>query len=243
MKPTGIFECDLHVHSIRSTCGFHTLLEIVSIIRNRGLRGFALTDHGPALDTPRAHFSVLLRRIPRVIDGIRVFKGIEASVMSAGGELDLPEFPGYRYEAILAGLHPHDAFASSPGKEINTRALVNAMRNYPALKIITHPYYSTLPVDFDELTDVATETGTALEINNSHLKMDKVNLDWLSEMLDHARRKGTPLAVNSDGHVFTEMGDFALAAAFLEPFGPDSLTIVNRTLESTAEFLGVDAAG
>jgi len=235
-----MFECDLHVHSIRSTCGVHTLLEIVSIMHRKGIRGFALTDHGPALDTPKAHFSVLLRRVPHIIDGIRVFKGIEASVMNIEGDLDLPEIPGYAYEALLAGLHHHDAFTVSPGKENNTRALVNAMRKYPSLKVITHPLYTTLPVDLDALTDVAAETGTALEINNSHMRMGKVNLARLDEMLEYARLKGTLLAVNSDGHVFTEMGEFDCAITYMEPFGLESFNIVNRTLESSAAFLGVE---
>ena len=64
---------DLHIHSIRSMCGFHTLLEIVTIMRAKKRKAFALTDHGPALETPQAHFSVLTKRMPPVIDGIRVF--------------------------------------------------------------------------------------------------------------------------------------------------------------------------
>jgi putative hydrolase len=114
------------------------------------------------------------------------------------------------------------------------------MRKYPSLKVITHPLYTTLPVDLDALTDVAAETGTALEINNSHMRMGKVNLDRLNEMLEYARLKGTLLAVNSDGHVFTEMGEFDCAITYMEPFRLESFNIVNRTLESSAAFLGVE---
>ena len=44
---------------------------------------------------------------------------------------------------------------------------------------------------------------------------------------------------NLDGHVFSEIGEFGCALGFMEPFGLDNFTIVNRTLESTLEFLGL----
>lgn len=233
--------CDLHLHSIRSECGFHTLLEIVSIMKGKGFPGFALTDHSPALRTPRSHFSVMLRRLPATIDGVRVFKGIEVSILSEDGDLDLPVVKGHDYEIILASIHPHDLFETSQGIAANTRAYVNAMRRFPEIKVITHPYYTNLPVDMDAITDVAADTGTALEVNNSHLLTGKADYEALARMLELAGEKNVRLAVNSDGHVLTEMGVFDLALSQIEPLGFDSFDIVNRTMESTLSFLGLDA--
>jgi len=235
-----MIECDLHIHSIRSTCGVHTLLEIVSIMRKKGQKGFALTDHGPELGTPRNFFSVMLRRMPQEIDGIRVFKGIESSVMNIAGELDIAFFEGARYEIILAGLHPHGDFTESRGIAENTRALVNAVRKNPEIKGITHPNFTSLPVDIDILTDMAADTNTALEINNSHLRNGKANRETIPRLLDLAIRKDVPLMINSDGHMFTEMGEFEQALSFLEPYGIEQFRIVNRTMESTLEFLGLE---
>ncbi len=232
--------CDLHIHSIRSTCGFHTLLEIVSIMNAKHIEAFALTDHGPTLETPKPHFSVMLRRVPPVIDGIRVLKGIEASVLNYDGDLDLPLFAGYPYEIILAGLHKHGLFEEPQGLYENTRTLINAMSRNPELNVITHPYFEQFPVDMEALTDAAIETNTALEVNNSYLLNDKAHTDSLALMLELARDKGTPLAVNSDGHVFNEMGEFDLAVRFMEQFGLDRLNIVNHTLESTLAFLELE---
>ncbi|MFC1606403.1 hypothetical protein ACFL47_00410 [Candidatus Latescibacterota bacterium] len=230
----------MHLHSIRSSCGFHTLLEIVSIINKRGLSGFALTDHSPSLGTPKSHFGVLLRRMPSVIDGLRLIKGIEASVMNVDGDLDLPVFKNLEYEIVLAGLHPHDTFAVNRGREANTRALINTMRRYPQINIITHPMSDPYEVDIDALTDVALETGTALEINNSRFSFGRERYDALAAMVELAGEKGTMLAVNSDGHVFSEMGNFKNAISFLRQFDTDRLNIVNRSLESTYEFLNLD---
>ena len=48
------------------------------------------------------------------------------------------------------------------------------------------------------------------------------------------------LCVNSDGHVFSEMGIFDHALDFMKPYGLENFNIVNRTLESTLEFLGLE---
>ena len=235
-----MIDCDLHIHSIRSTCGVHTLLEIVSIMRGKGRKGFALTDHGPELGTPRNFFSVMLRRMPPVIDGIRVFKGVESSVMDTDGRLDIALFQGASYEIILAGLHPHGDFTVSRGIAENTRALVNAMRKNPEIKGITHPNYADLPLDLDILTDAAAETGTALEINNSHLRNGKANRETIPRLLELVIEKDVALMINSDGHMFNEMGEYEQALEFLEPYGAGRFRIVNRTLESTLEFLGLE---
>jgi putative hydrolase len=203
------------------------------------MKGFALTDHSPSLGTPPAHFSVLLRRVPSYIDGIRVFKGIEASIMSTSGDMDIPEIAGHPYEIVIAGLHPHDYFEQSRGEAENTEAMANAMRNHPYLKMITHPYVASHPVNIDEITDVACETNTALEVNNSHLLTGKTDEDRLNRMLELAKEKGTRIAVNSDGHVYNEMGGTALAANAIRANDANTFNIVNETYESTCSFLGL----
>jgi putative hydrolase len=232
-------QCDLHVHSLRSECGFHTLLEIVSIMKGKGAAAFALTDHGPTLGTPLSHFSVLLRRLPGTIDGVRVFKGIESSVLNVEGIIDLPMFEA-PYEIVIAGLHPHGDFVRSRGEAENTRALVNAVRRYPMIRGITHPAFLTLPVDHDRLADLAAERNIALEINNSHLRNGKDDIDRVGRLVELALERNVPLMINSDGHVFSEMGEFERAYGLLESHGAERFRIVNRTLSDTLAFLGLE---
>ena len=235
-----MIECDLHIHSIRSSCGFHTLLEIVNIMCEKGCKAFALTDHSPLHNTPHAHFSVMLKRMPRVISGMRLFKGIEATILNDEGDLDVPEFAGFAYEVILAALHESDEFSTNAGKAGNTRAVINAMKKNPLVKIVTHPYYKAFPLDLDAITDVACETNTALEINNSYILNEKADLEALACMLELTKEKGTMLCVNSDGHMFNEMGTYNLALKFMESYGIDSFNIINRTLENTLAFLELE---
>ena len=232
--------CDLHVHSIRSTCGYHTLLEIVSVMREKELKAFALTDHSPVHSTPYAHFSVMLRRMPRMISGLRVFKGIEATILNDEGDIDVPLIEGNPFEIVLAGLHEYGEFYGCRNRENNTRTVINVMKKHPSVKIISHPFYREFPLDLDAVTDVALETGTALEINNSYLLTGKADTEALENLLEHAVKKGTLLSVNSDGHMFTEMGQFDLAVDFMKPYSIGDTQIVNRTFASTLAFLGLE---
>ena len=54
------------------------------------------------------------------------------------------------------------------------------------------------------------------------------------------KEKGTMLCVNSDGHMFNEMGSYNLALKFMESYGIESYNIINRTLEKTLAFLGLE---
>lgn len=114
------------------------------------------------------------------------------------------------------------------------------MKNHPEVNIITHPYYDSFPLDIDIITSIALETHTALEMNNSYILNNKADKKQLTYMLELAKEKGTMIAVSSDGHVFSEMAEFDLAIEFMKPYGIDNLNIVNRTLESTLEFLGLE---
>lgn len=47
-KEKAMIRNDLHVHSIQSMCGLHTLLEIVEIAARKGMRLVNISDHGSA---------------------------------------------------------------------------------------------------------------------------------------------------------------------------------------------------
>ena len=68
---------DMHTHSVASGHAYSTVNELVLAAAGLGLRGLALTDHGPALPggPPRSHFGSL-RHIPPSIAGVRVLRGV-----------------------------------------------------------------------------------------------------------------------------------------------------------------------
>ena len=78
---------DLHVHSNASSHAYSTVEELIAAAKNKGLKGFALTNHGPILpDSPRHWHFGNLKVLPDNINGIRLYKGIEANIISYEGD-------------------------------------------------------------------------------------------------------------------------------------------------------------
>ena len=46
---TTMLEVDFHSHTFFSKCGLHSIIEMLTEAKNRGLAALAITDHGPVL--------------------------------------------------------------------------------------------------------------------------------------------------------------------------------------------------
>ena len=87
---------DLHVHSIRSRCGQHTLLEIAEIAARKKMRMVNICDHGSASGGEMS-FGVPTdkRRCPRDVPCaggavVSVLIGIEVNILGVDGSSDFP---------------------------------------------------------------------------------------------------------------------------------------------------------
>ncbi len=199
---------DLHVHSIQSMCGLHTLLEIVEIAANKGMRLVNISDHGSALGKEMV-FWVLAdkRRCPEKISSSRgkvisVLAGIEASILDINGNSDLPQELISEFDLVSVGFH-HPIGESAAD---NTTALENYLAQYP-LDILTHPCIATFPQDLEKVVALALEHGFALEVNNANLRLGKTDVQQLERMIHLARESGATLVENSDGHSWIEIGE------------------------------------
>lgn len=221
---------DLHVHSIRSGCGLHSLLELVAIASSKGMRGFNLSDHGPALGR-RIDFGVFtdLRRLPETVEWgearIRLWRGIEANLLNLAGDTDvLPKFV-HRFDIISLGLHACFELAGLRDEARNTEALINAFAR-GLVDLATHPCIKPHPVDIDAVVEAAAETGVMLEINNTNLRLDKTDVRKLERMITKALDRGALLVENSDGHVYTEIGENEQVETLLSRMGLDANAIL-----------------
>ena len=230
-----MIKVDLHVHSIRSYCGEHTLLELVHAAGSLGMTAFALTDHGTALGTFLPHFSVFCRRMPGIIDGIRVLKGIEANVMDMKGGTDIPEQFREYFEVIVLGLHSVGKFTKSRGIGENTAALIHALEKNPDIILISHPALINYPVDIDTLADCACEHGAALEISNSNQLNGKDDPAQIRRILELAEKGRVSISFNSDAHVISELGRDNRIEELLKDFDRSRMDIINdRILDQLA---------
>jgi putative hydrolase len=233
-------EADLHVHTVASGHAYSTINEIALEAAERGLRAVGMTDHGPALPGgPHYYHFATLNFIPPYLRGVRILRGVEANIVAVG-KLDLPDTMLDQLELILAGFHPACGF-DQRGVRDNTRAVLALMEKRRA-HIICHPGNPEYPLDYEVIARHAALTGTALELNNSSFSMSRAgSADNCRQIARLCARFGAPVALGSDAHIAQGIGYFDDALQALEEAGVAAEQIVNRTLASTLEFLGLAA--
>lgn len=233
-------EVDLHVHTVASGHAYSTISEIAAAAAAKGLRGVGMTDHGPALPGgPHFYHFAALRFVPATLHGVRILRGIEANLIGPG-ELDLPESLLTQLDLVMAGFHEDCGYRGRSAAD-NTTALLQLMERRLA-RIVTHPGNPLFPLDYDAVVRAAAATGTALEINNASFSMSrKGSHDNCQQIARLCARYGAAVALGSDAHIADGVGVFDDALATLLEAGIQPEQVVNRTLESTLAFLGLES--
>jgi putative hydrolase len=106
-----VIEFDFHVHTFFSNCGIHTHLEMLARARALGMRGLAITDHGPMLKG-RIN-SPFFERFHGPVDDVKLLKGMECNLSELPGEIDVPAQILHFLDIVLLGIHPN----TDPGLE------------------------------------------------------------------------------------------------------------------------------
>jgi putative hydrolase len=215
---------DTHTHSVASGHAYSTLDELAAAARARGLEGFVLTDHGPAMPggTHPWHFGNL-RVLPSRIDGTRFYKGIEANIMDPSGSIDLEAHELARLDFIMAGFH--EVCFAPRSSAANTEALIAALEN-PWVDAISHPGNPAFPVDLPEIVAAAKRLGKPLEINNSSFTIRKGSQGNCLRVARLCAEYGARIVVGSDAHYKNDIGSFERSLAVIAEAGlPESLVI------------------
>lgn len=222
---------DIHTHTMASGHAFSTLKENVEEARAKGLLAFGTSDHAPAMPgAPGPIFFKNYKAIPREIMGLAVYTGVEANIMDFEGHLDMTDDMLARMDYVIASLHLPCIKAGT--REENTNALIGAMQD-PYVKIIGHPDDDRYPLDYPRLVEAAAEHHVALEVNSGSTspRTGRKNADRnIPVYLTLCKKYRVPVIVNSDAHIWTQVGDFASAEAMLKAADfPESL-ILNTKL-------------
>jgi putative hydrolase len=232
---------DLHTHTLASGHAYSTVNELAQAAARKGLQGLALTDHGPALPGgPHLYHFCAMRFVPRYIEGVRIFRGVEANILNQEGELDLPPEVLSDLDFVMAGLHEAVGFCGR-GIDQNTRALLAVMAN-PKVKCVSHPGNPIFPVHYEEVVRAAARTGTAIEINNSSLEgiSRKGSCDNCLEVAKLCARHGARVLIGSDAHIAQGVGVFDEALKLVKEAGIAEEQVLNASWERLLAFLGVE---
>jgi putative hydrolase len=241
---------DYHVHSTysRHNHGKSTIEEIVQRAVDIGLEEIAITDHGPKhymygirqdkIKEAKEKVIEMRERYPQ----IKILMGVEANILDYKGNTDITDEVLKYCDIILCGYHvgalfstPRDAWKFLVKNKIgkineevlremearNTNAIHEVMRKNK-IDILTHPG-DKIPVNIDSIAAIAQETGTILEINNSHSHLN-------AEEIKIASKYKVKFAINSDAHIKDDIGSYNKGLKAAVDAGLDLRRIVNIKL-------------
>lgn len=132
-----MYPVDLHMHTVASTHAYSTLHDYIVEAQQKGIKLFAITDHGPDMaDAPHYWHFMNMHVWPRLVDGVGILRGIEANIKNLQGDIDCTGPMLDKIDVIIAGFH-EPVFAPQD-KAANTEAMIAAMAQGD-VHIISHP--------------------------------------------------------------------------------------------------------
>lgn len=204
-----MYPVDLHMHTVASTHAYSTLSDYIAEAKRKGIKLFAITDHGPDMaDAPHHWHFINMRIWPRMVDGVGILRGIEANIKNIDGEIDCSGPMFTSLDLIIAGFHepvfaPHD-------KDTHTQAMIATMAS-GHVHVISHREIRNIRW-ISPLLRRRRRNTVALEINNSSfLHSRKGSEDNCRAVAAAVRDAGGWVALGSDSHTAFTLGNLVSA--------------------------------
>lgn len=231
-----MYPVDLHMHTVASTHAYSNLHDYIAQAKLKGIKLFAITDHGPDMaDAPHYWHFVNMRIWSRLVDGIGILRGIEANIKNTDGEIDCTGPMLTSLDLILAGFH-EPVFAPQD-KETNTAAMIATIAS-GNVHIISHPGNPKYPIDIQAVAQAAAKHRVALEINNSSFVHSRKGSEAnCREVAAAVRDAGGMVALGSDSHTAFTLGDFSECLKILRDVNFPEEQILNVTPRRMLDFL------
>lgn len=230
---------DTHTHTISSGHGYSTLKENIDYCRKIGLRGLAVTDHGPKMEGGAVELHFLnLKSLPREDDGVLIYRSAELNILNELGEVDLEDKILESLDFAIASLHL-DCFKHRDKKSI-TQALIKAME-HNKVKIIGHLCDPRLEFDMNEIVKHAKINNVAIEVNNSSLNpnMRRYNREEYLKLIRLCSENDVGVVLSSDSHYYKSIGDVKQSIELVKESGIDENLILNIDIDRFNKFINL----
>lgn len=224
---------DTHTHTVASGHAYSTIAEMAKSASEKGLALLGITEHAPLMpgSCQQIYFSNLVV-VPRQMYGVELMFGVELNILDFDGHVDLNNFILDRLDLRIASLHTP---CIDPGTvEENTNAVLGAIKN-PRIDIIGHPDDCVYPLDLEKVVYAAKEYKTLLEVNNNSLNPQGARKNArgnILTMLSYCKKLKVPVIMNSDSHVFSDVGRHDFSDSVIEEADFPEELIVNRSVEA-----------
>lgn len=226
----ALIKVDTHTHTLVSTHAHSTLQENIKVAKEMNLEGICLTNHGPAIpDSPHIWHFFTLKYIPKYIDGVRFFRGVEANIVDYTGKLDMPNDALATLEWNIAAIHS-PCLKEGTQAEI-TSAYIGALKN-PFVHCLGHIGQESYLCDFEEVAKTASELNKIIEINNHSFHGVRKGGDIYCKIVaEYCKKHNTKIVVSSDAHYCGAIGVYDKALKMLEEIDFPEELIMNTSLE------------
>ena len=222
-----LVEVDTHTHTIISGHAWSTLTENAVAARERGMKGLCLTEHGPALIGGAPEYTPHSQRmVPPVVEGIRIYKGIEANIINLNGDLDVDAGMVSKMEFVIASMH--DVVLDPGTVEENTCAALTALKN-DFVDVIGHPDRLWAEMDHERIVKESAAMGKIIEINN-HSFRDVHAAENCRKIVRLCKKHDVRITVATDAHIAYNVGYFPKVMPVLEEEKFPEELVVNRNI-------------
>ncbi|ACY84260.1 phosphatase [Edwardsiella piscicida] len=231
-----MYSVDLHMHTVASTHAYSTLHDYIAQAATRGLRLFAITDHGPDMaDAPHPWHFMNMRVWPRTVNGVGILRGIEANIKNRQGDIDCHGRMLAEMDVVIAGFH--EPVLAPVDRAFHTEALLATIARGEA-DIISHPGNPKYPLDIPAVARAAAEHGVALELNNSSFSHSRAgSADNCRAIAAAVRDAGGWLSLGSDAHIAFDMGNFSHCIRVLNEVNFPPERVLNASPRRVLDFL------
>ncbi len=227
---------DLHTHTIASVHAYATALEMIREAARIGLHAFAITDHGQSMHgVPHPYYFMNLGAIPRVYEGVRVIKGIEANIVDSKGTLDADDSVLSALEFCVASLHM-PTYKDEVSVDACTEAYLNMAKN-PYVNMIAHSGSPYFKYDYHKVIKEFAHKGKVIEINNASIKHKPEFYPNCVEIAKLCVKYGCRVSVDTDAHFITQLGRADEALAMLSEINFPEELIINSSVENLEKYL------
>lgn len=231
---------DLHTHTIASGHAYNTLYEMARSAADKGLKVFGSSDHAPNMPgSAHAYYFINFKAVPRDLFGLHLLMGCELNILDFAGQVDLDESYLQKMDYAIASIHEPCYLGGTVAE--NTAAYLGAIQN-PYITVIGHPDDRRFPCDYDTIAAAAKEHHTLLEVNSSSLHPlsprpgAKENYQTLLAM---CRKYQTPVIVDSDAHMESDVGNHTRALALLKELNFPEALVVNTSIQKLLPYIPV----
>lgn len=233
---------DTHTHSIISGHAYSTITENITYAKKIGLHGIGLTEHSIRMPgSAKWIYFYGMHNLPKVIQGVRVYKGIELNIDDKGNldnmAHDINRDFTKNLDYAIASLHSPTC-PPDPSKSVNTKRILKAMEN-EKVKILGHLGDPSFPFFIDEVLKKALELNIAIEFNNSSLRPNHIrfNPEAFLEISKRTLELGNYITYGSDAHYHEDIGNFDNINNILKGYEFDESKIISSSIESFEEFI------